>query len=164
MMMTMYPTVYFNTTGAIMKEKELQKLKKDALIMLLKEKMTASKPNDIVTYVKNNVVFDWNVENLILVILNASSQILSTEIISIGTINKSLVSIPYIFRQIFLCPKSYAFVLLHNHPSGNINPSDEDNQITRKLKESSNLMGIEMVDHIIITELDYYSYNSNAQM
>jgi len=147
-----------------MNEQQLQKMKKNQLIMLIKDKITATTPNEVVKHIRENLLFDWNVENLILVILNSANMILSTEILSKGTVNKSLVSIPYIFRQYFLCPKAAAFVLLHNHPSGNINPSDNDEEITRRLKEASELMGISFIDHIIITELDYYSYNSNGKI
>lgn len=147
-----------------MNEQQLQKMKKNQLIMLIKDKITATTPNEVVKHIRENLLFDWNVENLLLVILNSANMILSTEILSKGTVNKSLVSIPYIFRQYFLCPKAAAFVLLHNHPSGNINPSDNDEEITRRLKEASELMGISFIDHIIITELDYFSYNSNGQM
>jgi DNA repair protein RadC len=50
----------------------------------------------------------------------------------------------------------------HNHPSGNLNPSDSDTRITGKIKDAGNLMDIQLLDHLIISEKDYYSFADNG--
>jgi DNA repair protein RadC len=50
----------------------------------------------------------------------------------------------------------------HNHPSGNLNPSDSDTRITQKIKDAGNLMDIQLLDHLIISEKDYYSFADNG--
>jgi DNA repair protein RadC len=54
--------------------------------------------------------------------------------------------------------KSTGIILFHNHPSGNLFPSESDNQLTKKIKDSGKLLDINVLDHLIITQNGYYSY------
>ena len=88
-------------------------------------------------------------EVLLLVMLNSKGKLLGEEIISKGTVNATVIS-P---REIFLTAFSYhavSIILLHNHPSGNPQPSQEDIALTERVKKSGELLGIELLDHIII--------------
>ena len=96
-------------------------------------------------------------ENLLLILLNSKGKLLGEEVISKGTVNATLIS-P---REIFLCALSYhavSIILLHNHPSGNPQPSQEDILLTRRVKESGELLGIELLDHIIIGDHQAVSF------
>jgi DNA repair protein RadC len=53
-------------------------------------------------------------------------------------------------------------IVCHNHPSGNLNPSESDTKITQKIKESASLLDIQLLDHIIISEKEYYSFADNG--
>lgn len=53
-------------------------------------------------------------------------------------------------------------IVCHNHPSGNHNPSESDARITQKIKEAGNIMDIQLLDHLIISEKDYYSFADNG--
>jgi DNA repair protein RadC len=53
-------------------------------------------------------------------------------------------------------------ILCHNHPSGNLNPSEADSKITRKIKEAGSFMDIQLLDHLIISDKDYYSFADNG--
>jgi len=53
-------------------------------------------------------------------------------------------------------------IVCHNHPSGNLNPSESDTKITKKIKEAGSLMDIQLLDHLIISEKDYYSFADNG--
>jgi len=53
-------------------------------------------------------------------------------------------------------------IVCHNHPSGNLTPSDSDTNITRKIKDAGNLMDIQLLDHLIISDRDYYSFADNG--
>ena len=88
-------------------------------------------------------------EKLLLLLLNSKGRLLGEEVISKGTVNATLIS-P---REIFLCAFRYhavSIILLHNHPSGNPTPSEEDRLMTKRVKESGILLGIELLDHIVI--------------
>ncbi len=53
-------------------------------------------------------------------------------------------------------------IVCHNHPSGNLNPSESDTRITQKIKDAGNLMDIQLLDHLIISGKDYYSFADNG--
>ncbi|MBR6638775.1 MAG: hypothetical protein IKL35_00250, partial [Muribaculaceae bacterium] len=55
-------------------------------------------------------------------------------------------------------------ILVHNHPSGNCNPSNEDDRLTHRIKEAATLLDIKLFDHIIITPNSYYSYTDNSRL
>lgn len=96
-------------------------------------------------------------EKLMLLLLNSKGRLLGEELISKGTVNATLIS-P---REIFLCALRYhavSFILLHNHPSGNPTPSREDCLLTQRVKESGELLGIELLDHIIIGDRKAVSF------
>ena len=100
-------------------------------------------------------------EHLRGIYLNAYHRVIHDEVISIGTINSSLIH-P---REFFKPAVEYgaaAVILVHNHPSGSANPSDQDVKITKQLIQAGKLLGINLVDHVIITldgfasiEVDY---------
>lgn len=80
--------------------------------------------------------------------------------ISHGTENMSMVCNKSLFRQAFLCNAS-GIILVHNHPSGNTNPSKDDIRLTEKLKDCCALLGLELFDHIIIGS-DFTSLRSKG--
>lgn len=141
----------------------LKKLTKKELLLLIKEKVSVTYPGGVVDYIRNNVKVHWNTEQFIIILLNSSAMILNHTILFKGTINKSIVGIPEILRVILSEPKATSFIIAHNHPSGTITPSDEDVILTDRIKNAAGIMGIEMVDHIIFTELDYYSFNNTIR-
>ena len=96
-------------------------------------------------------------ECLLLSMFDAKCKLLGNEIISIGTVCASLVS-P---REIFLKAFEYHavhIILLHNHPSGIPTPSQQDKRVTIQIKQCGELLGIQLSDHIIIGDNEYYSY------
>lgn len=96
-----------------------------------------------------------------LLLLNTKNRVISREEISVGSLNASIVH-P---REAFIAPlkKSAASVILvHNHPSGDPTPSQEDLAVTRRLVESGKLLGIEVRDHIIIGDGCYLSFKEKG--
>jgi len=95
-------------------------------------------------------------EHLVVLYLNARNQLIHKEIISVGTLNANLVH-P---REVFKSAIDYlaaSIIIAHNHPSGGAEPSDNDLTTTNRLKEAGKMMGIEVLDHIIITKNSYFS-------
>lgn len=81
--------------------------------------------------------------------MKTDGQVINMNIVSVGTVNSSLVNPREVFKSSILSNAS-GIIAIHKHPSGNIKPSREDRNITKRLKECGELMGIELLDHIII--------------
>lgn len=96
-------------------------------------------------------------EHFNVVLLNTKNQVLSIENISIGTLNASIVHPRDVF-SIAIKKNANAIILLHNHPSGDPQPSKEDINITHRLSDVGNLMGIKVLDHVIIGDNRYISF------
>lgn len=90
-------------------------------------------------------------------ILDTKNQVLSIENISIGTLNASIVHPRDVFNMA-IRKNANAIILLHNHPSGDPQPSNEDINITHRLVDVGNLVGIKVLDHIIIGDNRYISF------
>ncbi|MCT4621876.1 MAG: DNA repair protein RadC [Marinisporobacter sp.] len=95
-------------------------------------------------------------EEFRVVLLNTKNEVIDTKTISIGTLNSSLVSPREVFKESIL-ESSNSIILLHNHPSGNSSPSKEDVSTTKRLVEAGEIIGIEVLDHIIIGDGQYIS-------
>lgn len=95
-------------------------------------------------------------EHLRGIYLNAHYQIIHDEIISIGTVDINIVHPREVFRPAISCSAA-AIILVHNHPSGIIKPSAEDRAVTLQIAQAGKLVGIELVDHIIVTAKEFAS-------
>lgn len=95
-------------------------------------------------------------ENLVVFYLNARNHLIHKEIVSVGTINASLIHPREVFAPA-LKHLATNVILAHNHPSGNCEPTEEDLEITRSLKKAGDVLGIEILDHIIIAENNFLS-------
>lgn len=92
--------------------------------------------------------------------LNTAKNVIKDKLLFIGTINQSLVHPREIFKEAYLISAS-GIICVHNHPAGSIYPSKEDIKLTNKLVEIGNLLGIKIIDHVIITKDNYYSFFEN---
>ncbi|MBO8161113.1 MAG: JAB domain-containing protein [Thermosipho sp. (in: Bacteria)] len=100
-------------------------------------------------------------EVLALVTLDTKLKVTGVFEVSRGSINSSIVHPREIFKRAMLVNAS-SIAILHNHPSGDPKPSKEDNKITRRLQEAGNLLGIELIDHVIIGDDSYFSYKEHG--
>ena len=96
-------------------------------------------------------------ERFIVVCLNSSNKIIKHETISIGNLNSSVVHPREIFKVAIDC-SSASIILIHNHPSGNPEPSNEDIRITKKVVESGKILDIPVFDHLIIAGDTFTSF------
>lgn len=96
-------------------------------------------------------------EHFKLILLNARNKILGISTISIGSLNASIVHPREVFKDAIM-HNAYSVVLAHNHPSGDPEPSEDDLAMTRRLIETGKILGIEVIDHIIITKNGYFSF------
>jgi DNA repair protein RadC len=96
-------------------------------------------------------------EKFLTLLLNSANQVFREVIISEGSLNASIAQPREIFR-LAITESSASIILVHNHPSGNAEPSKEDISITQKLKEAGKLLEIEIIDHIIIAGNTFTSF------
>jgi len=102
-------------------------------------------------------------EQMVVLMLDAKNRIIGTNIVSVGSVSASIVCLRELFKPVILA-NSAALILAHNHPSGDLQPSPEDNNITKWVIIVAHLLGIALHDHLIInTESgDYFSYAENS--
>ena len=92
--------------------------------------------------------------------LNNKNIVIERKLLFMGTINRSVVHPREIFKNAYLCSAS-GIICLHNHPSGDINPSIEDKRLTKALVDIGKIQNIPILDHIIIGEDNYFSFMEN---
>ncbi len=102
-------------------------------------------------------------EEFWILLLNRSNRIIEKVKISQGGVSGTVTDIKIILKQAIEKLAS-SVILCHNHPSGNRNPSKADDSITSKLKQGSELLDIQILDHIIIADLEYYSYADEGKL
>ena len=95
-------------------------------------------------------------EHLVLLTLDTKNKITSISTVSVGSLNLSIVHPREVFKTAILA-NAASIILVHNHPSGDPNPSNEDISITKRIKECSEMLGIELLDHVIIGDEDFIS-------
>ena len=99
-------------------------------------------------------------ERFIILYLNSRNREITREVVSVGTINASIVHPREVFSK--AVEMSAATVIgVHNHPSGEVEPSDADLAVTKRLVEAGAILGIEFRDHIIVSEGNFYSIRDN---
>jgi len=102
-------------------------------------------------------------EHFLALFLNARNVIISEETVSIGSLNANIVHPREVFRPA-ITHAAAAVVLAHNHPSGDVSPSQEDLRLTSRLVEAGRVIGIEILDHIIVSESAYLSFRSESYL
>ncbi|RKY88560.1 hypothetical protein DRQ09_02730 [candidate division KSB1 bacterium] len=96
-------------------------------------------------------------EQFRVVLLDSNNQIISVKTITEGILNASIVHVREVFREAII-ESSAGIILVHNHPSGNPNPSREDIEVTEKMVETGKIMDIPVRDHLIIAGRKYFSF------
>lgn len=109
------------------------------------------------------VLADLKHEEVWVLLLNRANRVIKKIQVSKGGITGTVVDIRMIMKEAIDSLAS-ALILCHNHPSGNPNPSVDDNNITHKLKNAGQIMDIKLLDHVIICDHSYYSYADKGQL
>jgi len=102
-------------------------------------------------------------EHFVVAILDGGHQVLRIKLVTVGLLNRTLIHPREVFRPAIL-ESAAAVILVHSHPSGNLDPSREDRDITRRLVESGQLIGIPVLDHLIISKQGYYSFQEAGML
>ncbi len=127
-----------------------------------REKVTIGKPDDIVQMVMEKMRY-YREEHFCALLLDTKGKVIEEVEISVGDLNSAPVHPREVFRQAVKRSAS-AIALIHNHPSGDPMPSEEDVIITARLMETAEIIGIQIVDHIIIGDGTYVSLKTEELM
>jgi DNA repair protein RadC len=104
---------------------------------------------------------DRNREHLWTISLDTANRLLAIELVSMGSVNKTIVEPMEVF-SVPLQKRAVKVVVIHNHPSGQIKPSAADKDITDQLIQCGELLHVPVADHLIISEKSYYSFEENG--
>ncbi len=122
---------------------------------------TANGPADVLPLIRHYA--DRKQEHFICISINGANEVITTRVVSVGLVNKTQVH-P---REVFADPitdRASAIIVAHNHPSGGLIPSKEDVEITKQLKSSGEILGLELLDHMIFNDKGYYSLLRRAEI
>ena len=118
-------------------------------------------PADIFSLVRHYA--DRKQERFISLSLNGAHEVLAVRIVTIGLVNKTIVHPREVFADI-IQDRAAAFCVAHNHPSGQLVNSTEDDEITGRLQDSSRILGLHFVDHIIFSQTHWWSFRENGMI
>lgn len=131
------------------------------------QKTKITKPVDVFTIMKavllSGDIYDLDKEHFWVIGLNTRSTIKYIELCTLGTLDSTIVHPREVFRMAISQAVS-SVILVHNHPSGESEPSEIDNTLTQRLVAAGKLLGIPVVDHVIIGDSTYYSYSDSRKM
>ena len=120
------------------------------------EPLGFSGPEDVVKFAQAYAMSDREV--FVSFHLDSKNRVVGQEIVSLGTLNQSMVHVRELYKSAILA-NSAAIILCHNHPSGNVDPSIDDDRLTLKMSEAGKLLGIPVIDHLIVGPREsYFSY------
>lgn len=127
---------------------------------IIKEKWT--NPKNI--FLDNKYLFEGlTQEKFYCFYFNNNQELIERKLLFMGTLNRSSVHPREVFKEAYLRSAS-SIICIHNHPSGNITPSKEDIRLTKALKEIGDTFGIPVLDHIIISDNNYYSFYEQSDI
>lgn len=109
------------------------------------------------------VMQDLDHEEFWVLLLNNQSRLIKKVRLSMGGITQTAVDVRQILRAALMA-NATNMVVCHNHPSGSLRPSNDDRQLTDCIKQAANTMNIRLIDHVIITDGDYYSFADNGKI
>lgn len=120
-----------------------------------------SSPADVERLLRGRIA-NLDRENFVVVLLNTKNEVIETSTVSVGTLGASLVHPREVFKPAVRASAA-SVILAHNHPSGKVEPSREDREVTRRLGEAAGILGIEVLDHVIVGD-GYFSMKEHGML
>ena len=120
-----------------------------------------SSPADVDRLLRGRIA-NLDRENFVVVLLNTKNEVIETPLVSVGTLSASLVHPREVFKPAIRASAA-SVILAHNHPSGKTEPSREDREVTRRLGEAAEVLGIEVLDHVIVGD-GYFSMKEHGML
>ena len=144
------------------KEKKMEKTREEELLKELLQ-IVKDKENNNAGQIWERLkkYRDKKQEFFLVIILDNKFGITEIKEISKGSLNKIIVHPREVFRTAIMNSAS-SIIISHNHPSGNFEPSEEDKRLTKRLVKAGEIIGIDVLDHIIISKFGYFSFNEKG--
>jgi len=121
--------------------------------------MPVTGPAELASHLKEIAMADR--EHMVCVFLDTKNRAVARQVISIGTLNASLVHPREVFKAALLS-NANSIILTHNHPSSEINPSTDDDEVTRRIARAGGLLNVPLLDHVILSpDGGFYSYRDH---
>ena len=125
------------------------------------ERPVISSPADVDRLLRGRIA-NLDRENFVVVLLNTKNEVIESPLVSVGTLSAALVHPREVFKPAIRASAA-SVILTHNHPSGKVEPSREDREITGRLVESAEILGIEVLDHVILGD-GFYSMKEHGKL
>ena len=125
------------------------------------EKPVINMPSKVYDYMADKACLDH--EEFWVIYLNTAKRVITRAKISQGGVAATVVDVKIVFRHA-IDNLASAMILVHNHPSGSLRPSAQDDNLTDKIKKAAKVMDVSVVDHIIITSKGFYSYSDEGRI
>ena len=106
---------------------------------------------------------DRKQEHFLSLSVNGANEVLNVRVVTIGLVNQTQVHPREIFADV-LTDRASSLIIAHNHPSGSLQPSNDDMDITRRIADAARVLGIRLLDHIIFSKNGYYSFQENNHL
>ena len=142
--------------------KIFQELLKKSLKEKIPKKITLGSPKEVVDYLREKIGKEKK-EYFLILSLDARSNLINIKTISIGSLDANIVHPREVFKKAIECSAA-SVILVHNHPSGDPEPSEDDLEITKRLTEAGKILGIIILDHIIVTKNGFIDFKEEKLM
>jgi DNA repair protein RadC len=118
-------------------------------------------PADVLPLIQHYA--DRKQEHFLSISINGANEVMSVRVVSIGLVNKTHVHPREVFADV-ISDRASAVIVAHNHPQGELIPSEEDHKITKQLQDAAKILGLSFLDHIIFNTKGYYSFVENNKL
>lgn len=115
-------------------------------------------PVDVLPLIRHYA--DRKQEHFLCISINGANEVITVRVVTIGLINRSQIHPREVFADV-ISERASAVIIAHNHPIGDLTPSEEDIAVTGKIKEAASILGLNLLDHIIFNSKGYYSFLEN---
>lgn len=125
------------------------------------EGLKITQPTDVLPIIRHYA--DRKQEHMLCISLNGAHEVLNVRVVTIGLVDQTHVHPREVFADV-ITERASAIILAHNHPSGQLEPSQDDRYITHQIKIAGDLLGIQLLDHIIFTPKGHYSLAEHEEL
>ncbi|MDR1286462.1 MAG: DNA repair protein RadC [Treponema sp.] len=119
------------------------------------------RPEDIYALIRHYA--DRRQERFLSLSFNGAHEVLAVRVITVGLVNRTIIHPREVYAEA-ITDHAVAIAVAHNHPSGQLVPSQEDDEVTSRLRAAGVILGINFLDHIIFSHMSYFSYRQNGRM
>ncbi len=126
---------------------------------LIGRKPTIQKPADVLPYVQH--LLERKQEYFVCLTLTGAGEVIQSRVITVGLLDSTQIHPREVFAEA-IADRAASVVLIHNHPSGKLEPSPEDKELTRRMVEAGKILGIEVLDHVIVAKTGRFSFRESG--